>query len=129
MDLKVLPDGPVVRISQYRGRGARGCRLDTDALERAVGLVGASLTRGCDVLIVNRFGKREAEGGGFRELIARALAWDVPVLTGVGALNRDDFTAYSGGLAKELLPMPDAVGHWLETSASARCSRSWPRSM
>ena len=28
MDVKVLPDGPVIRISQSLGKGARGCRLD-----------------------------------------------------------------------------------------------------
>jgi hypothetical protein len=65
MDIQVLPDGAVLRISQDLGRSARGCRLDPTALETAVGLVSASLDPGADVLIVNKFGKHEAEGRGF----------------------------------------------------------------
>ena len=33
MDVKVLPDGPVVRISQNLGAASSGCRLDAGALE------------------------------------------------------------------------------------------------
>ena len=36
-----------------RGTLSRGCRLDADGLERAVGLVGAGLERGAALLIVN----------------------------------------------------------------------------
>ncbi len=35
MDARVLPDGPVIRISQSLGPAARGCRLDPAALEPA----------------------------------------------------------------------------------------------
>lgn len=37
MDVQVLPDGPILRISQDLGPSARGCRLDPAALETAVG--------------------------------------------------------------------------------------------
>jgi hypothetical protein len=36
MDVHVLPDGPVLRISEDRGPEARGCRLDAGVLEAAV---------------------------------------------------------------------------------------------
>ncbi|MDO8326991.1 MAG: DUF2478 domain-containing protein [Cypionkella sp.] len=36
MDLIILPDGPVVRISEDRGDLARGCMLDSGALEQTV---------------------------------------------------------------------------------------------
>jgi len=88
MDVRVLSDGPVLRISQDLGPSARGCRLDPEALEAAVGLVAASLATGADLLIVNKFGKHEAEGHGFRHVIAEALAMEVPVLVGLNGLNR-----------------------------------------
>jgi hypothetical protein len=91
MDVKVLPIGPVLRISQDLGRAARGCRLDPAALETAVGLVSSGLSDGTDVLIVNKFGKHEAEGRGFRDVIAAALAMDIPVLVGINALNLPAF--------------------------------------
>lgn len=102
MDLRVLPDGPVIRISQSLGQGARGCRLDPAALEQAVGLVLAALDTGPDLLIINKFGKHEAEGRGFRPLIAEALARDVPVLVGVNGLNEARFVEFSGGSAQRL---------------------------
>ncbi|MEH6359139.1 MAG: DUF2478 domain-containing protein, partial [Amylibacter sp.] len=67
MDVQVLPDGPVIRISQSLGPEARGCRLDPSALEDAVAEVAARLGNGVDVLILNKFGKHEADGRGFRD--------------------------------------------------------------
>ena len=102
MHLKVLPDGPSFRISQDRGKWARGCRLDAGLLEMAVVQVEASVDAGADLMIINKFGKHEAEGRGFRSVIAAALDKDVPVLVGLNALNREAFEKFSGGLATEL---------------------------
>lgn len=112
MDVQVLPDGPVLRISQSLGAGARGCRLDPAALETAVGLVGARLRGGADLLMINKFGKQEAEGHGFRDVIAEALAMEVPVLVGLNGLNQDAFDAFAQGLAERLAPDPDALEAW-----------------
>lgn len=113
MDVRVLPGGPVLRISQDLGRSARGCRLDPAALETAVGLVSASLDLGADVLIVNKFGKHEAEGRGFRTVIAEALALGVPVIVGVNALNLAAFEEFSGGMAIHLPPEARALEAWV----------------
>jgi len=113
MDVKVLPHGPLLRISQSLGRGSRGCRLDADALETAVGLVGASLRNGAECLIINKFGKQEAEGAGFRDVIASALSLGMPVLVGLNQLNRNAFFKFSGGLAETLAPDADLLEDWL----------------
>jgi len=124
MDVRVLPDGPVLRISQHLGLSARGCRLDPDALERAVGLVAARLSRGADILIVNKFGKHEAEGRGFRDVIAEAVALDIPVLVGLNALNRSAFEAFAGGLACRLPPERAALRDWaVAVTAETACVR------
>lgn len=62
MDLTVLPNGPTFRISRNRGNEARGCRLDAGSLETAVAHVAASVDTGADLLILNKFGRHEAEG-------------------------------------------------------------------
>lgn len=111
MDVQVLPDGPVLRISQTLGGGARGCRLDSGALEEAVARVGATLA-GAELLLVNKFGKREAEGGGFRALIGEALAAGIPVLCGTNALNLQAFHAFAGGMARDLPPDLGAFHDW-----------------
>lgn len=114
MDVMVLPDGPVLRISQNLGAGARGCRLDPEALEIAVGHVAARLNANTQLLIVNKFGKHEAEGRGFRAVIAEALAADVPVLVGLNMLNKAAFDAFAGELATQLPPETDTLAKWVE---------------
>lgn len=118
MDVRVLPAGPVIRISQDRGSASRGCRLNAGALESAVGLVEAALVQGCDMLIVNKFGKHEAEGRGFRNVIAEAAARGLPVLAGVNALNEAAFLEFSGGLAVQLEPSQTMLTRWLREAAA-----------
>jgi hypothetical protein len=114
MDVRVLPDVAILRISQDLGPQARGCRLDPAALETAVGLVAAGLSSGADLLIVNKFGKHEAEGRGFRDVIAEAVAMDIPVLVGLNVLNRPAFEAFAEGTAIKLPPEPAALMAWVE---------------
>ncbi|SMX50789.1 DUF2478 domain-containing protein [Maliponia aquimaris] len=115
MDVIVLPEGPVIRISQSLGAEARGCRLDPEALETAVGLVQARLPQS-DCLIVNKFGKHEAGGRGFRPLIADALALDLPVLVGLNPLNAEAFHEFTGGCAEQLAPEQSVLAGWLRRS-------------
>lgn len=119
MDVKVLPDGPLIRISEDRGVGARGCRLDTDALEGAVSDTEAALAKGADLLLVNKFGKHEAEGRGFRAAIAMALEMDIPVLVGVNKLNRAAFVAFCGTGAEELPAELASISSWLDAALGA----------
>ena len=95
MDLVVLPDGPIVRISEDRGDLARGCTLDSGALEQTVLAVQHRLDA-AEMLIVNKFGKREAEGKGLVPVIAEALERGLPVLIGVNGLNLAAFLMFAG---------------------------------
>ncbi len=115
MDVRVLPDGPTLRISQDLGRHARGCRLHPEALETAVGHAMRALERGADLLIINKFGKHEAEGRGFRGVIGEAVAQGIPVLVGLNALNVPAFEAFTGGIAEKLPPETDALLNWVRT--------------
>ncbi|MEM8552818.1 MAG: DUF2478 domain-containing protein [Pseudomonadota bacterium] len=115
MVVTALPSGRSFLISQDRGPHARGCRLDADGLEAAVVDVAAGLRGGADILIINKFGKHEAEGRGFCQVIGDALAAHVPVLVGVNALNRDAFFRFADGLAQTLEPNETALAAWAET--------------
>jgi len=114
MDLRVLPAGETIRISQSLGSQSRGCRLDPAALEAAVGHVTASLTTGIQLLIINKFGKHEADGRGFRPVIAEALAQDIPVLVGVNKLNLDKFLGFTGQECQRLTPDLGALECWFD---------------
>lgn len=112
MDLRVLPDGPVLRISQSLGPSAEGCRLDPSALEQGVALSLERVMAGADLVIINKFGKQEASGRGFREVIGEALARDIPVLVGVNATTRPLLEAFCDGQATALPPQHKALLDW-----------------
>lgn len=114
MDVIVLPDGPTIRISQSLGEHSKGCRLDASALEQASGLVASGLQTHPQLLILNKFGKHEAEGRGFRPLIADALLAGIPVLTAVNGFNEDAFVSFSEGMAECLPSDQTALDAWFE---------------
>lgn len=99
MTLRELRSGERLPISARRGRYARGCMLDVAELVRGVALVSKTLEQQPDLLIVNKFGKIEVGGGGFRAIIAEAIERGVPVLIAVPAANLDAWHAFAGGLA------------------------------
>lgn len=113
MDLTIWPSGHVIRISQDLGRAARGCKLDPEALETAVASAQNVLDDGA-VLIVNKFGKHEAEGRGFREVIADGLGRGLPVVVGANARNLDAFLAFCGGEVDALPADVAAVLEWID---------------
>lgn len=113
MDLRVLPDGPGFRISQPLGRKAKGCRLDGGVIEAIAAEVEARLT-GADMLIVNKFGKLEAQGRGLCPAITMAMEVGIPTLVGVNEMNVPDFNAFSDGAAEVLRPELRAIRAWYE---------------
>ncbi|MFX0541873.1 DUF2478 domain-containing protein [Roseovarius sp. S4756] len=117
-DLRLLPDGPVVRITQDLGAGSTACRMDAGALEAAVGLATAQLSaEGADLVVLNKFGLSEAEGRGFRALIAEALGRGVPVLIGVSDTHRAAFERFADGMATTLPPDEESVLAWCREMA------------
>ena len=119
MDLRVLPDGPLYRISQSLGSGSKGCRLYGGAIETLATEVEARLPR-ARLLVVNKFGKQESLGRGLRPAIAKALDLGIPVLVGVNALNLPDFIAFTDGLAVQFAAKPAAVLAWASDLIAAR---------
>lgn len=111
MDLRLLSTGAILRISEDRGALARGCTLDTSVLAQAVAATEAALP-GSDLLIVNKFGKTEAEGRGFAPVIAEALCLGIPVLVGVNGLNLPAFATFAEGLAEALPAEYPAILGW-----------------
>ncbi len=122
MDVRVLPEGETIRISQSLGTQSRGCRLDPAALEQAVGYVTASLDDKPQLLIINKFGKHEADGRGFRPVIAEALARDIPVLVGVNGLNNEKFQEFTGGAAEEITPDLQEIVSWFNRVTAQRAT-------
>ncbi|HRF09198.1 MAG TPA: DUF2478 domain-containing protein [Xanthobacteraceae bacterium] len=99
MDLEELGSGKVFHISKDRGALARGCRLDVEMLLIAGEVLEDVLEHGCGLLIVNKFGRTEAEGGGLRNLLARSASHEITTIVGVPRRNVDAWLEFSGGLS------------------------------
>lgn len=113
MNLKILGTGDVVRISQDLGPLSSGCSLCPAGLEDAVGRAEGRLAE-AQLVIVNKFGKTEVDGRGFRPLIGRALADGVPVITAVGPGNMDGFMTFAGDFAEVLAPDQASAIAWVQ---------------
>jgi len=114
MDLESLSDGRLLRISQHLGPGSQGCRLDPGGLAACAATVERELAEGCDLLMLNRFGRGEAEGRGFRDLIGAAVLAGIPVLTAVRDSYAAEWAAFGGGICCDLPPDRDAVLAWYQ---------------
>jgi nucleoside-triphosphatase THEP1 len=111
MEVEELASGIVLRLSEDRGKEARGCRLDRGALSEAGVLISASLKR--ELVILNKFGKLEAEGRGLRDTLADAVQLGVPIVVGVPYRNIEQWRVFTGGLAEECPLGSSRLHEWL----------------
>ena len=112
--LEDLATGHRTALFENHGPGARGCRLDQAALAEATARVEGSLGNVPQLLVLNKFGKVECEGGGFRDLIASAIDRGIPVIIGVPERNLDAWRNFAGELSTELPNDAGDVTKWLE---------------
>jgi hypothetical protein len=111
-----IATGQSIRLDQPRGPGAVACMLDPDALMRCACLLQDAVTSGADLILVNRFGAAEADGGGLRAELAEAICSGAAVLIPVRYSLLNDLEGFLGGPASLLLPSPVAIADWAETA-------------
>jgi nucleoside-triphosphatase THEP1 len=122
MTLEDLATGACIETADTLGPNAAGCRLDTEALEDSAGLAASSLDPETRLVVVNRFGKRETEGHGFRDMIENAVFLEVPVLIGLKKIHLAAWTDFVGGEPLLLPTDVDEVLSWCEAAASETSS-------
>lgn len=113
MDLTTLGSMRTFRISQPLGNGARGCRLHAGALAECAAFIEDELHGGADLLILNRFGRGESEGRGFRDLIGAAIGLGIPVLTAVRPPYAEAWAEFGSDIACDLPMQRAAVLDWM----------------
>jgi hypothetical protein len=115
-----IGNNETIRLDQPRGPGAKDCIVDPDALAHAACLLRRAIERGHDLIVVNRFGYAESEGGGMRAEIADAVCSDAVVLIAVRASRLDGLERFLGG-AGSVLPLSAAsIADWAERTIGAR---------
>lgn len=104
------------RISQDLGSQAEGCRLDAQGIAEFVALLDRAADQDVELMVLNRFGRAEAEGGGLRTAFARAMEAGIPVLTAVRAPYTEAWSQFHGRLATDLPADIDAALAWCRES-------------
>jgi hypothetical protein len=90
-------------------------------------LIERTPTRDIELLILNKFGKAEAEGGGLRSAFERAIESGIPVVTAVRPPYTEAWSHFHGRLAVDLAPDLDAVLAWCRDAVyELRRSRKQP---
>lgn len=112
--LEDLSSGRRTALFENRGAGATGCRLDPAALAEVSGQIERSLDRDPALLLLNKFGKVEAAGGGLLHLIAVAIDRGIAVVIGVPLRNLGAWRTFAGGMSIELSDRPSGVTSWLD---------------
>jgi hypothetical protein len=115
MEVEELASGIVLQVSEDRGKEARGCRLDRGALSEAAALISTSLKNEPELVILNKFGKLEAEGRGLRDTLSDAVQLGLPIVVGVPYRNIEQWRVFTEGLAEEC-PLGSArLYEWLSS--------------
>lgn len=104
------------RITQDRGREARGCKLDARGLAGIAYCIDNAIADRVDLIVINRFGRAEAEGGGLLSCISDAVCAGIPVLTAVREPYVESWREFHGGLGMELSPRIETVLEWWAAS-------------
>lgn len=104
-------------VSQGLGADSTACRADPQGFARASEVLRRAAGEAPDLVICNRFGRLEAEGGGFRAELLELMAHDRPLLTAVAARYLDAWRRFTGGAAAELPADAAAVEAWVEALA------------
>ncbi|WP_275188309.1 DUF2478 domain-containing protein [Bradyrhizobium sp. CSA112] len=122
--LEELTTGVRTDLFEDRGSGARGCRLDVAALAEVNGQVARSLDSDPEILILNKFGKVEAEGRGLLDLVAIAVDRGILVVIGVPIRNLKAWRNFAGGMSVEFSSDPSEVADWLNRSFPVAVAQS-----
>ncbi|MGI9416204.1 MAG: DUF2478 domain-containing protein [Geminicoccaceae bacterium] len=110
--LENIADGRTSCITQPLGPGSRGCRLDPRVLADLCSSLLAEIDVGADILLLNRFGKAESEGQGFRTVIEKAFDKGIPTLIGVRNSYVDAWNAFGGTFADDLPADAETLIAW-----------------
>jgi len=91
---------------------ASGCSLDIERLQAAGARIADALQSGADIVIINRFGKRERDGKGLAYLIERARDAGIPLVIAVSSNHFADWVKFAGGTSAKLACERSALDMW-----------------
>lgn len=115
MGIVDLSTGAYISIAQDLGKHNTSCCIDAEAISNSSRILQAARMQAPDLIIVNRFGKLEAEGSGFADEMLEIMSENTPLLTVVAERFLPMWREFTGGLATEILPDSAALHEWFKS--------------
>jgi hypothetical protein len=113
----VLPGGDTISLVEDVPGCTAGCGLDAGLLAGIAERLAGALAAGSDLVIINRFGRMEAAGGGLADLITRAIRADIPVLIAVPEHRFAALIKFADGMNVRLACRREALDRWWQSVA------------
>jgi hypothetical protein len=123
--LRSIRGGGRYPVFQELGAGSTGCSLDPTGLVAACEAVRRDIAVGCDLVVLSKFGKLEAEQrSGLMPAFVAAMEAGVPILTAVSPRYAAGWQAFAAPFFAVLEPDSAAIEAWgraaLAPGAAAR---------
>jgi Protein of unknown function (DUF2478) len=112
MEVIDLMNGHAIRICQALGSGAGACKLNPAGLAEAATAISRAVAANVELVVVNKFSKQEAAGGGVRAEIAAAVTAGLPLVTAVPDKCYEAWTKFTGAFGTTLVCERRIVEDW-----------------
>ena len=122
--LRSLASGERFSVFQDLGPSSAACHLDGAGMVTAADAVRRDIERGCDLVVLSKFGKLEANGGGLRDAFAAAIDAGMPLLTSVSQNFSAAWEAFASPLFVVLPADLDRIEQWRLAQVSVAQRRS-----
>ena len=110
-----LTSGRLYPIAQELGPCAIACHLDSSSVADACAGVMGAISQGCDLVVLSKFGKLEADRSGLLDAFGLAISEELPVLTAVAPAFTARWEAFAAPLAAFAVPDAELLERWWES--------------
>lgn len=112
MHLVDVVSGRTFTITQDLGPDSDACRIDPAGFAEASVVLRQALAEAAELVVINRFGKLEATGGGLLDEMLALMAEGVPVLTCVNQEQLQAWRHQTGDIGDLVAADMDALRRW-----------------
>jgi len=123
--LRSLVDGRRYPIFQDLGPGSQACSLDAVSLVDGCERLRGEIAAGCDLVIISKFGKLEAENrSGLLAAFADVIEAGIPILTAVAPKFEQRWREFASPLDVRIAASARALDDWWLSSPAVATTRT-----